>query len=93
MNLNSGLIADRKLWLGSGYAAIEARATLYQCGDPDTFELYLSHSGQVPVRYVGSLGLMMNKGQHFVDSKKAEGYVEDMPANYPAIPGDTLSIG
>lgn len=69
------LVVDRKLWLGDGNAAIEARAELYHTGT-DVFDLYLSLGGQVPVRYQGSLGLMMNKGQHFVDARKAQGYQE-----------------
>lgn len=79
---DSGLISRRKLWLGEGTSAIMAMAELYQSG-PAIFDLYLSIGGQVPVRFQGDLALMVNKGQHFVDARKAEGYSEDLPTYTP----------
>ena len=81
--LNSGLISDCKLWLGQDMTAMLARVTLYQCG-PDQFELYVQHGNSaVPIRYVGKLGLMVNVGERFIEARKAEGYVEQLPSYNP----------
>lgn len=69
----SASIIDRCLWMPSG---MEARATLYPwpLGPDMMFELFLGHGGAVPVRYRGSLGMMMNMLEHWTAARVREGF-------------------
>lgn len=44
--------------------------------DDGTYELFLAHSGQVPVRYRGRLALMISTYNAWKDARLAEGFVE-----------------
>lgn len=70
-------IVERKLWAG----AICARLELYQ-NSRDEFEIYWSVGNEVPHRFVGPLGLCINKGEHFIAIRKSEGYEEQLPSYY-----------
>lgn len=73
-------IRDLKLWDSLGnYCRIE----LFKTG-PNTFELYLhDFNDATPRRFVGPLGLMINKGDIWLAIKKEAGFCEQLPSYNP----------
>lgn len=73
-------IADKKLWDSLGnYCRIE----LHQIGR-DMFELYThDFNSDIPKRYIGRLGELIDRGERWIEARKAAGFVEQLPSYNP----------
>jgi len=73
-------IADRKLWDSLGNYC---RVTLYFYGE-GMFELYLhDFNDATPRRFIDRLGALNNRADLWLSSKKAAGFVEQLPSYQP----------
>ncbi len=75
-------LADKTLWDSLGNSC---RCTLYYRG-AENCELWLQDfNDSIPVRYVGTIGVMVNKGDLWIESKKAQGFQEQLPSYNPHV--------
>jgi len=80
MNLNSPLLSERKLWDSLGNYC---RVSMYVIGQ-NLFEIYFhAFNETIPVRYVGSLGDCNTRVDLWLNLKKQEGFIEQLPSYTP----------
>lgn len=77
-------IADKTLWDSLGNYC---RVTMHTIGSgtADRFEVYFhDFNTDIPTRFVGTIGECNHKADHWIASKKAEGFAEQRnPARHP----------
>lgn len=75
-------IADRTLWDSLGN---KCRVEMYCIGE-NCFEVYFHpFNDTIPSRFIGILALCNNKIDHWLEARKADGFVEQLPSYNPAI--------
>jgi len=73
-------IADKTLWDSLGNSC---RVELHKIGR-DEFELYLHNfNSDIPKRYVGGLGELNARADRWLEARKADGFVEQLPSYNP----------
>lgn len=80
--MNPSLVADKTLWDSLGnFCKIE----MHQIGK-DEYEVYFHEfNNAIPKRFVGTLGICINKGDNWIASKNAAGFSLEHQLSAPSV--------